>query len=244
MVGMRCSTSVGLSGLLVLGLLLLVGVGLTACQVVPRVPMSIVFVADKSGSMAFSTPLGKLPIELLKQAILDAVDQGLLDPGQDRQGLIAFDTAIRIDTGLLPLRSPDFQSAVRSLSAHGGTCINPAVERAVDELAFEDPGRSRAVILLSDGEGNQGCNVGDTAESPRTQALIERALLTEVVIYTIGLKSGGDFNDAYLRRLAEGTCGRFIDTTKAEALRGIFADLLRFIKIGPDPYLFGERRCP
>ena len=231
----------GSKAFVIVGVLLVL---LAGCQVVPRVPMSIVFVADKSGSMAFPTSSGELPIELLKQAILDAVDQELLDPGQDRQGLIAFDTAIRIDTGLLPLRSPVFQSAVRFLSAHGGTCINPAVERAVEELAFEDLGRIRAVILLSDGEGNQGCDVGDTADSPRTQALIERALLAEVVIYTISLRSGGDFNDAYLRRLADGTCGRFIDTTKAEALRGIFANLLRFIKIGPDPYLFGERRCP
>jgi len=69
---------------------------LGGCQVVPRVPISVVFVADKSGSMAFRTPAGELPIKLLKQAILDAIGQELLDPGQDRRGLIAFDTTIRI----------------------------------------------------------------------------------------------------------------------------------------------------
>lgn len=216
---------------------------LTSCQVVPRVPMSILFVADKSGSMNDTTPSGESPISILKQAIRDAVHQRILDGSQDKQGLISFDSVIRNDTGLLSLRDSAFLGAVDSLSAHGGTCINPALERANTELESEALDRILAIILLSDGEGNQGCNTGDTAGSSRTQNIIADARNSGVVIYTIGLKSGGDFNDAYLRSLAEGTCGRFIDTSEALNLLGIFADLVRFIKIGQDPYLFGQRGC-
>jgi len=72
------------------------------------------------------------------------------------------------------------------------------VERAVDELAWEGLDRSRA--------------------------LIERAPQAEVVICTIGLKSGGDFNDAYLRRLAESNWFRAKD--RLRVLRLISSSLI------------------
>lgn len=201
------------------------------------------FVADRSGSMSWETPSGELPINLLKQALVESVNQSILEPTKDRQGLVAFNAQITSTTDMLRLQHSNFVATVRGLTANGGTCINPAIERALNSVKQEGSDRSRAILLFSDGEGNQGCNAGDTASSSRTQAIIAEARTANIVIYTVGLKSAGDFDDSYLKALAEGTCGRFVDTTDPDALIGIFIDLVQFIKLGSDPYLFGQRSC-
>ncbi|XID95164.1 VWA domain-containing protein [Paenibacillaceae bacterium WGS1546] len=137
-------------------------------------PISAVFVADVSGSMAGE------PLNRLKESLL----QGQKYLGRDNSiGLISYSNNVSIN---LPIGKYDtnqqsmFVGAVSSLQASGGTATFDAVIVALkmlqDEMAV-NPNQKPLIFVLSDGETNEGHSLKDI------RGLIETY---GIPIYTVG----------------------------------------------------------
>ncbi|BFH63089.1 vWA domain-containing protein [Paenibacillus azoreducens] len=137
-------------------------------------PISAVFVADVSGSMA-GEPLNRLKESLLK---------GQKYLGRDNSiGLVSYSNDVTIN---LPIAKYDtnqqslFVGAVNSLQANGGTATFDAIVIALKMLQEElavNPSSKPIIFVLSDGETNEGHTLKDI------KGLIEAY---KVPIYTIG----------------------------------------------------------
>jgi Ca-activated chloride channel family protein len=117
-----------------------------------------------------------------------------------------------------------------------GTAIGTAIATAANRLR-DAPGKSRVMILLTDGENNRG------AIDPRTAA--QAAAAVGVKIYTIGVGSQGmapvpvgrglmglrfeyrpvEIDEALLRDVAKTTGGRYFRAVDAEALESIYEQI-------------------
>ncbi len=114
-----------------------------------RLPqMTVLYLIDKSGSMADTSVGGIQKVELAKEAILRAL--GLLGP-LDRVGVISFDESA---TYLVPISPADSRDEialqVASLRASGGTDIFAAVLAASQSLP-QDESEVKHIVLLTDG---------------------------------------------------------------------------------------------
>ncbi len=135
-----------------------------------------------------------------------------------------------------------------SIPEEDGTAIGDAIALGLDRLR-EAPGKSKAMVLLTDGSNNAGET--DPVEAAQAAAALG------VRVYTIGAgayghapmpmrtRSGGTimvdsqvFIDEFtLERIADGTGGRYYRATDADALREIYAEIDRLERA---PYV--ERR--
>ena len=160
----------------------------------------IVFVIDISGSMSGQ------PLEQTKWALAYIIER--LNDG-DRFDVVAFDDEPQPFFGSLKDATPDNLkdaiTRVSDLETRGGTNIRGALQSALGELAREGSGRPRAVIFLTDGQGN----------SPPEVVLSEvRKGDNGARIYTFGVGSG--VNRPFLERLARDNRGiaTFIQDTE------------------------------
>ncbi len=114
-----------------------------------RMPqLTVIYVIDKSGSMADSSLGGFQKIELAKEAILRSVN--LLGP-YDRVGVVAFDENAKWVVPLGPSTDrAEIARLVGTLRADGGTDIYAGV-LAVSKVLPDDPGQLRHIVLLTDG---------------------------------------------------------------------------------------------
>ena len=110
------------------------------------------------------------------------------------------------------------ERAVSGTEAQGPTAWHDALLVVLRRLAREE-GR-RAVILLTDG--------GDTASQATYEDTLERARLSEALVYTIGLGTSGlDLSvRSRLKELAEVTGGRSFMVSKAEELQQVYTQIL------------------
>jgi uncharacterized membrane protein len=174
-----------------------------------RPSLALLFVIDKSGSMASPGSPGAQPkIELAKEAIARAVE--LLGP-VDRVGVIAFDNMAGWVAELVELEDGDLLlEAVGSLRASGGTDIYAGVHLAAEAMAGESA-RLRHVILLSDGGANP-------------QGIQEMVQIMHDGGTTLSAVAIGQGYAPFLADLAETGGGRFHVTADAEAIPQIFAE--------------------
>ena len=142
--------------------------------------INIVLVIDLSSSMLSEDFQPQNRLEVAK----DKVKQFILGRRSDRIGLVAFASEALTQVPLT-VDYPVLLTAVDNLQTgqlEDGTAIGTAIATATNRLR-DAPGRSKVMILLTDGENNRG------AIDPRTAA--QAAAATGVKIYTIGAGTQG-----------------------------------------------------
>lgn len=158
--------------------------------------MSVIFVADVSGSMDGEK------IKSLQQSLLN----GMQYIGEDtRVGLITFESSVYVDVPLGEFTTEQqeyFAGAVEKLKANGGTSTNDAIVIANKLLHDEPAENKKLIIVLSDGQTGSGYSL----------ATVKNLLdATEVPIYTIGYGSNADENE--LKEIAGINNGTYIKAT-------------------------------
>ncbi len=142
--------------------------------------INIVIAIDLSSSMLSEDFQPENRLEVAKQT----VKQFIAERGSDRIGLVAF-AAEALTQVPLTTDYPVLDAAVDNLQAgqlEDGTAIGTAIATAANRLR-DAPGRSRVIILLTDGVNNRG------AIEPRTAA--RAAADFGIKIYTIGVGTEG-----------------------------------------------------
>jgi Ca-activated chloride channel homolog len=179
-----------------------------------RPPVSVALVLDRSGSM------GGPKIELARKAVDHAIR--LLGP-QDHLAIVAFDT--EFDTVLgSTLATAEAKTLAKnrlnSIDARGGTDLHGGWSVAASELLnYSNADELKRVLLLTDGQANQGETNPDTLASYASSL---RA--SGVQTSTFGL--GRDFDEVLLARLSREGGGNFYYIEAPEQIPDFFASEL------------------
>lgn len=173
-----------------------------------RVPVDLVLVLDRSGSMEGDKLL------FAKQAAQRLLAQ--LRP-EDRAAFVSYASDVTVHTGLMPAgQASILTGAVWGVTAEGSTNLDGGLSRALELLAPEArSGRAQRVILLSDGEANVGRTTLEEL-APLASAAAERG----VSLSTVGV--GLSFNEALMMGLADSGVGNYHYVKDGQGLAGVF----------------------
>jgi Ca-activated chloride channel family protein len=198
--------------------------------------INIVLVIDLSSSMLAQDFQPQNRLEVAK----DVVKRFVAARTSDRIGVVAF-AAEALTQVPLTTDYPVVNAAVDNLAAgqlEDGTAIGTAIATAANRLR-DAPGRSRVMIVLTDGENNRG------AIDPRTAA--KAAAVFGVKIYTVGVGTEGmapvpvgrglfglryenrivRIDEPLLSDVAKTTGGRYYRARDAAALERIYEEINR-----------------
>ena len=198
--------------------------------------IDIALALDISSSMLAEDFQPQNRLEVAKEK----VKRFILGRTSDRVGLVAF-SGEALTQVPLTTNYPLLLRAVDSLQVgqlEDGTAIGTAIATAANRLRSA-PGRSRILVVLTDGENNRG------TIDPRTAAQAARAF--GIRIYAIGVGSEGmapvpvgrglfglryenrpvRIDEALLREVAATTGGRYFRARDAEALQAIYEQIDR-----------------
>ncbi len=196
--------------------------------------INIVITFDISSSMLSEDFQPQNRLEVAKEK----VRQFITGRKSDRIGLVAF-SGEALTQVPLTVDYPVLHAAVDNLQAgqlEDGTAIGTAIATAANRLR-DAPGRSRVMILLTDGENNRG------SIDPRTAA--KAAAQFGIKIYTIAVGSIGmapvpvgrgltglryeyrpvSIDEPLLRDIAQTTNGRYFRAVDAAALQRIYEQI-------------------
>jgi Ca-activated chloride channel homolog len=196
--------------------------------------INIVLTIDLSSSMLAQDFQPQNRLEVAK----DVVKRFIAARTSDRIGVVAF-AAEALTQVPLTTDYPVVNAAVDNLAAgqlEDGTAIGTAIATAANRLR-DAPGRSRVMILLTDGENNRG------AIDPRTAA--KAAAVFGIKIYTIGVGTEGmapvpvgrglfglryenrivRIDEPLLVDIAKTTGGRYYRARDAAALQRIYDEI-------------------
>jgi Ca-activated chloride channel family protein len=196
--------------------------------------INIVLAIDLSSSMLAQDFQPQNRLEVAK----DVVKRFIAARTSDRIGVVAF-AAEALTQVPLTTDYPVVNAAVDNLAAgqlEDGTAIGTAIATAANRLR-DAPGRSRVMILLTDGENNRG------AIDPRTAA--KAAAVFGIKIYTIGVGTEGmapvpvgrglfglryenrivRIDEPLLVDIAKTTGGRYYRARDAAALQRIYDEI-------------------
>jgi len=173
-------------------------------------------------------------MSLMKQTLQLLVSRAGLN-GDDRISLVTFDSSVKLE---LPLVSMDksgqdkAQSVVKGLHPGATTNLSGGALKAIDVLDASEQhdagGRTRAVMLFTDGLANEG--IRDTASlvSAVSGALssASKKVGGPISLFTFGF--GSDHNEECLRALAtsSGAGGLYYYVSAADDIPNAFADCL------------------
>jgi len=206
----------------------LLAIGIKAREVLDenRKPMNLVFVIDKSGSMAGAR------MKLVKDSLELLVDQMRQD---DTLGIVTFDSHGHI---MLPPTSArerwKLREVIRNLDTGGST--NAAEGLAMGYKMIETcfaPERINRLVLASDGVANTG-----EVDQERILATVRAQAEADVDLTTLGVGMG-NHNDVFLEQLADkgdGSCHYIDDYAEAkhvlvEQFLGTMVTIARDVKI-------------
>lgn len=192
-----------------------------------RAPLDVAFVLDRSGSM------GGKPIELAKEAV-SAASAALTDA--DRVALIVFDNEIDIVQPLSYANGQvkaEMRERLRHIDSRGSTYLSGGWLTGCQELAgaiSSADGRVRRVILLTDGQANQGItDAGQLAH--HADELRRRGVVTT----TVGM--GGGYDELLLSDMATSGGGNHHYVAQPGELGRIFqqeiGDLVDLVALDP-----------
>ena len=143
-----------------------------------KIPIDIMLVIDSSGSME-ATDYSPTRFDAAKEASSFFTTTKIIKGHQDRVGIITFGGDAVVQLSLTnDLRK--VKEVILSLHeiTHTSTAIGTALLRAADELTQEEPGRKKAIVLLTDGESFVGEDPAEVA-----QKLSEE----EIPVFAIGI---------------------------------------------------------
>ncbi len=174
-----------------------------------RTPIDLALVLDRSGSMSGE------PLEAAKLAAHDAVD--LLEDG-DGVAIVVYDDQVHV---LMPPTRVDdratLHAAIDRIDVGGSTALHAGwTEGAAQLVDLLDPARTARVVLLTDGQANQG-----VVDPHEIAADVARMAAHGVATSAIGL--GRNFNEDLLARVADAGGGRFAHAETPAALEGVMA---------------------
>jgi Ca-activated chloride channel homolog len=172
---------------------------------IPR--LSLVILADRSGSMGGAVPSGEVKLDVVKSAALSAIES--LNPF-DTVGLLAFDASWEWTVPLTDAgQSETIAAELASLTPGGGTVMYPALEEVARVLgARASP--LRHVIILSDGLTDEGDFEG----------LVKRMAREKITVSTVAV--GEDADVKLLASMAGWGRGRAYATNDARDVPRIF----------------------
>ena len=173
-----------------------------------REPKGIVFVIDRSGSM------GNGRLELVKQTITDMLPR----LGQDDYlSLVTFDDSARVELELTQIKDAklaELRQKIGAIQTGGSTNLEAGYRFGLAEAAKAPAGVESTVVLLSDGEANQGImdpvQLGQLAAAA-TEHLVTTSTLgigegyDETILDAMSVSGGGNHFAAF--RLAEAVDG-------------------------------------
>ena len=196
--------------------------------------INIVIAIDLSSSMLAQDFLPQNRVEVAKEV----VKRFIASRTSDRIGIVAF-AAEALTQVPLTTDYPVVNAAVDNLAVgqlEDGTAIGTAIATAANRLR-DAPGRSRVMILLTDGENNRG------AIDPRTAA--KAAAVFGIKIYTVGIGTEGmapvpvgrglfglqyedrvvKIDEPLLSDIAKSTGGQYFRARDAAALQRIYDEI-------------------
>jgi Ca-activated chloride channel family protein len=198
----------------------------------------VLMVLDVSGSMGEPAdpddPNGPTKLDLAKQALIDGLDDFKAD---DLVGLRIFttdDSGTPVVTDLSPVAPIGAQrealvSRVDSLTPLAGTPLYQVTQESYDEmLAGYDPELINAVIVLTDGQNDDGTPDDDARQFDELLADVKRNSDGEtakpVRIFTVAYGSGADPTE--LRQIAEASNATAYQAGDATTINKVFAAVI------------------
>jgi Ca-activated chloride channel family protein len=181
-------------------------------QIAAQRATDMVIVLDRSGSMA-----GPEKMPYAKAAIQDALSR-LTE--HDRFALVSFSDNAVVDSPLLPVdpaRRENLNAIVGNIIASGGTNMGDGLNSALALMSGNSSERARKVLLLSDGQANQGITQPEALAQLATQLTRYGAVLS-----TIGM--GLDFNETVMTQLADHGMGHYAFLENLAGLSQILSD--------------------
>ncbi|NOQ63083.1 MAG: VWA domain-containing protein [Methyloprofundus sp.] len=174
----------------------------------------IIVILDRSGSMG-----GENKMTYAKAAIRDLLSR--LNQ-QDRFALVSFSNHAIVHAPLAYVdasRREQLLSTLNNIQVGGGTNIGDGLTRTVQLLLTNEQNRASKVILLSDGQVNEG--ITDLAGLSHIVAKITQQ---ESVLSSIGM--GLDFNETLMSSLADYGMGSYAYLENLAGLGDLFAQSL------------------
>lgn len=189
-----------------------------------RLPINLVIVLDRSGSMQGEK------LQQAKQAASMAIEQ--LD-GQDTVAVVAYNHVVDVVVPATRLDNPEaLRAAIANIGSGGDTGLFAGVAKGVSELQrFLDQQSVNRLLLISDGLANVGPAAANELEE------LGQSLSAEgIAVTTIGL--GLDYHEDLLVALAKSSDGNHVFAETADSLDNIFnrelADLKSVVALDID----------
>ncbi|MFL5522371.1 MAG: vWA domain-containing protein, partial [Gemmatimonadales bacterium] len=187
-----------------------VGVLVTLSGEIPvqRAPINVALVLDRSGSM------GGRPLEAAKDAAKRFA--GFLG-ADDRLSIVTFDNDVHTIFGPAPAGDPTALEAIERIQVGGYTNLSGGWLQGLTHVKSALVDGVNRVVLLTDGQANQGVTDGDMLVGMTGGAAQARVSTT-----CIGF--GADFNEDLLQTMAKGGAGNYWYVEKDDQMAGIFAE--------------------
>lgn len=198
-----------------------------------RLPLNIGLVLDRSGSMS-----GR-PLEYVKDAAAFVVEHV---GATDRFSLVTFDSVVTTVCPSQQVADKDrLKSVIGGIQAGSMTNLSGGFLRGCQEvLRGMHPGQVNRVILLTDGQANEGITK-PVILAGKARAMAEKG----VSVSSIGV--GEDFNEDLLIAMSEAGRGNYYYIKNPEEIPGVFAEelqgLLRVVAQGMRVSATGASGC-